>query len=237
MGGRIYRRDDPNRGTHLNPNIEVGERIRALRVEWQLSQQALADEINKTLICYGAIGFPKHGQPAFALIEAGKRSLSFIEGLALCTGFGICPSVLAPWGAVQGVVYSPAQRNCFPGILRNPNSEIGDRARRIREDRDLSLLLLSDMMSAILIAYGAIGLPKYNQTALSLVESGRRSLSFLEGLSMCAVLRVDPMALAPWEELNSHEPWLPSRYNRKLILEMPIDLSLVQEVDLEQSIR
>lgn len=83
-------------------------------------------------------------------------------------------------------------------IRRNPHLEVGRRLQNIRSDRDMSQEDLSDMINEILINVGAIGLPICGQSAISKVEAGVRSLSFLEGMAAAKVLGVDPEVLAPW---------------------------------------
>lgn len=95
----------------------------------------------------------------------------------------------------------------------NPHIVVGDRIRQIREDRELYQRDVADRMNRLLIANGAIGLPKYEQCALSNVERGNRSLSFLEGLALCESLGIHPFALAPWNDMRQYNPWLPARRN------------------------
>lgn len=80
----------------------------------------------------------------------------------------------------------------------NPHRLVGLRVQRIRSDRDMSQEDLSNRINQILLTVGAIGLPICGQSAISKVEAGVRSLSFLEGMAAAKVLKVAPDVFAPW---------------------------------------
>lgn len=93
----------------------------------------------------------------------------------------------------------------------NPWILFGSKLRDLREDRDLDQSQMIEAINAVLTKWGAIGLPRQGQSALSRTETGGRSLSALELLAVCRVLNVDPRLFAPDVRMADYNPWLPAR--------------------------
>ncbi|HEY9643071.1 MAG TPA: helix-turn-helix transcriptional regulator [Coleofasciculaceae cyanobacterium] len=59
---------------------------------------------------------------------------------------------------------------------------------------------LSDALSEVLLALGAIGLPSDGQAIISKIETGLRSMSGFELLAIALILEVPPDVFAPWHD-------------------------------------
>ena len=70
-----------------------------------------------------------------------------------------------------------------------PNTELGARLRKLRRAADITQAALSRRMQ--LSGHASI----YAQTIVK-IESGSRSLTFLEGLAMADILGIDPRDMA-----------------------------------------
>lgn len=83
----------------------------------------------------------------------------------------------------------------------NPHLVVGEKLKETREDRDISQEELILRVNKQLMLVGAIQLPLC-QSAISVIENGKRSLSLLEALATAQVLGISVYEFSPWRELQ-----------------------------------
>lgn len=96
---REMRAEDP-RLRYMNPHLVVGEKLKEVREDRDISQEELILRVNKQLMLVGAIQLPIC-QSAISVIENGKRSLSLLEALATAQVLGISVYEFSPWRDLQ----------------------------------------------------------------------------------------------------------------------------------------